>query len=358
MAGEKGTCLLLPGFLGSELTMDFGSIAEALGLNSVWLSPARLASGRMADLKFAIASDGTISGEDTRLRDGSALKSYYGLVGVYLAKQGWNVATVNADWRRPLTYDTNAALLRIKGLEDEWPLVILAHSRGGLIARQILGALKGAGMAGAIKRVVAVGTPHTGSMNAVTLFAGFHSLLRTLVKIGRLLGPDYFSGLLPKVVYATVRSWPSGYELLPAPGAPWLKNATAATFYDPATYAGSPMEPIPALLANVPGAWSIVPPVPDGFDWTDGLGVGVNTPNGLIEDGPVESADDLTYTTSGDGTVVSGSAAQASRRQFTFPCVHDMLLSDGRAWPVIDSALSGELTDALTVIAGEILQSG
>lgn len=291
---------------------------------------------------------------DPTVLPGEPQWSHYWPMMTYLQYRGWKVVAPTGDWRRPQTFDANLLYEYILELEDEWPLVVVCHSRGGLILRRALAKLWATGNGRAVLRVVGFGVPHAGSMNAVSLLAGFHSLLKTLIDIGEVLGSWLFSGLLPQVIYDVVRSWPGVYELLPAPGAKWVKGTTVEALYSPSTYAGSPLEPISALLAAAYKQWADVPPIPSGVEWIHAYGYGVNTPVGLEAEGPVTEVGDLKFAKSGDGTVQSDSACPDGRAWMSFPCVHDMLLCDGRVYGATHTALYGKFGTEPYIVGGSV----
>lgn len=346
-----GTVVLCPGILGSELRFRLLFPIDQL----VWLNPAVLIAGGFRALVLPVPGDGGIPPPGNLLSPGPFQPHYYGMLRAYLETRGWRVASPLADWRRPLAYDAALLAETIRGEAGSGSVRLLCHSRGGLVARAALGLLAAAGQSGMVSHVVAMGTPHAGSLAAAQALAGWASAELILEDLGRYLplASPLLIGALP--VLRAVRSWASVYELLPAPGSTWVVGIDPAALYLPATYAGSPLDPAAAYLAAAAAAWAALPPVPAGTPWVDVAGLGVLTPDGVPDVSRVVRPGSMTEDLAGDGVVMLASAHQGTRRLVTTPCAHDLLPVDGRLWPYLHLAFLGQL-DADVAIQGFVLQ--
>lgn len=335
-----GTVLLLPGFLGSSLTD-----ASFLGFApSVWLDPVRLLTGGFPRLSLAVPGDPPAEAYRP-LVPGRPLDAYYGLLRLYLESRGWRVVSPAADWRRPLAEDAGRAAELLVEESAAGPVHIVGHSRGGLLARAVIGTLRAQGKGALVGRVVGLGVPHLGSLNAVVNLGGGGSIQRRLADLGADVRPPIFPSPRLDSVYAVMRSWPALYELLPAPTSVWMSQGDPNETYSPGNYAASPLAVVPAYLAAAKLQWASLPAVPDDVDWTDVCGYGRETYLGITDTQRLGRAETFTTSTLGDGTVPYGSSHEGNRRLILTPCQHDLLCHDARIWPFIDAALAGTLTE-------------
>ena len=142
------------------------------------------------------------------------------------------------DWRRDL-FDTADRLadrldaLAGDGAED---ISLVAHSMGGLVARLVLesGAFDDRPFFPAVRRLVALAVPHLGAPLALARIFGVDGALG--------IRPEDFARL------AADRDFPSGYQLIPAPGeaAVWnlaSRDAAPLDVYDPAIAGPLGMDP-------------------------------------------------------------------------------------------------------------------
>lgn len=345
-----GTVILVPGNLGSVL----GDAGGFLGSGVVWLNPVALLSGGLRRMRLRVPGEAGPDPPGLPLLEGYPLPLYYGLIETYLGQCGWDVVSPAMDFRYPLMQDAArlATLIREKGASR--PVKLLCHSRGGLVARAALGMLAGTNQLGLVNRVVGLGVPHTGSLNAAQLLACWQPTKLKIEALGKYLPWAYNLFLGIGETRAVIRSWPSQYELLPAPSAPWLIDTDPLALYSPGTYAGTGFDPVPAFLAAALAGWSTLPPVPSSVDWIDVAGNGTATAIACADLSKIGQRGSMGITNSGDGTVSIASAAQSPRRRIITPTQHDMLVMDGRLWPHIHGALLNGLGADL-VLAGNVL---
>jgi pimeloyl-ACP methyl ester carboxylesterase len=112
------------------------------------------------------------------------------------------------DWRRDLELLADRLAARIEAVAATGPtsITIVAHSMGGLVSRLVLesGKFSGKPWFAKINGLMTLGTPHLGAPLALV----------------RILGLDGDMGISPAdfKAIAADRRYPSGYQLLPAPG--------------------------------------------------------------------------------------------------------------------------------------------
>lgn len=342
--------ILVPGFLGS--TLSLAGFGARLGL---WLNPPALLSGLFRRLALPTTDRPDLSVGDGALVAGGPLGTYYGLLDYYLDSQGWDCHSPDADFRRPIAEDAARLVNMVRAdFAAAGPVRIVCHSRGGLVTRVALGTLAAAGQLAYVARVVGMGVPHVGSLNAVSALSGRAALIahiETLSKygygiLGRLIDPLPVRGVL--------RSWPSLYQLLPDPARSTLPAAALAAIYSPDTWGPDSLPPYAPHLSAASAAWAAIPPVPAGVEWIDVAGFGTDTAVSVPAGAEVTSSGGWTYSADGDGTVPLASATQAGRRKILTPTQHDMLPNDGRLWPWLDAAARGTLVGDVT-LSGRVL---
>lgn len=131
------------------------------------------------------------------------------------------------DWRRDL-FDLADGLADRLDAVDADHITIVAHSMGGLIARLVLetGRYRTRPWFGRIKMFIALATPHNGAPLALARVLGLDSALGISARDFRTLSEN--------------PAYPSGYQLLPAPGEAACWNIEQAAdlapldYYDPA----------------------------------------------------------------------------------------------------------------------------
>lgn len=344
-----GTAIIVPGITGSQLSVQlpFGLLGPV-----VWLSPGALAAGFWRTLKLAADGQGP---EDANLSlaPGGALPFYYDIWRNYLWYRGWRVTDCVMDWRKTVREDGWRLATQIRSGNYLQPIVLLCHSRGGLVARWALDYLYQTGDQSKVSRVVGCGVPHTGSLAATQLVAGIDASTLALESIVAQLPPLVapLAGL--DEVAATARTWPGAYELMPRPGALWVQGILSTDLYVLGNWTDSGV-PVSALhLHSAETGWLALPPVPLGFDWIDVCCDQLSTLDGI--DGPDGFGDPNAYQVgaAGDGIVPYVSAHQSDRRVIFSPTSHRAFPWDGRLAKVIGDVLQNGLA-ANVRLSGEI----
>jgi pimeloyl-ACP methyl ester carboxylesterase len=211
-AQPKGNVVVIPGFLGSELT----AYSPGGGQEPIWLNVQRLASDGIDRLR--IGDGPSLDSDSEHVEASGVLKRNYGELLLALAAR-WNVQSFAYDWRK----DLNASADRF----DAWlackfsgqPVHLVAHGAGGLVARAFIARhperwqsmidKNGGATSQRGGRLVMLGTPNRGSMITVQALAGVAGFVTKLGLLKDLRDRDE----LLKVVY----SFPGLFQLLPAP---------------------------------------------------------------------------------------------------------------------------------------------
>ncbi len=183
MATFPDVVVLLPGITGSVLTNKAGKDVWAPSGGAVWRvikSFGKTVTG--LELASDDEDDGIVASRlvpDVTIVPGLVKIDGYGRIRDYLVEQlgvveGENFFPFPYDWRR----DNRLAAERLKSQTGDWlkrwrtksgnadaRLILIGHSMGGLIARYFVECLEGWRDT---HRIITLGTPHRGSLNAVS----------------------------------------------------------------------------------------------------------------------------------------------------------------------------------------------
>lgn len=293
-----------PGWLGSSL----GFVAGVFGYRyPLWPNIPGALAGQLAQLQ--LASDGLSPGPFAR----GAPSSYIDVLGEiyapllsWLRQQGFNVLPVPIDWRLSLADSGPACLTQITAAFGTEPFAMLAHSHGGLVARSCYNVMSGSGRDSQVTRLVTLGTPHFGCMEAVKClfrFSQYYSILQAVCGWQHWFIPDLGPDFLDNVV----ATFPSLYELLPSRDYGWLfqtQPGQVAEIYTPSFWATANPWFSAARLASAPAAQnSISNAIPAGRTVVV-AGVGYETAIGL--DLLNSQTTEAGYVSSGDGDGIVG----------------------------------------------------
>ena len=187
---DQPAVVLLPGIMGSHLSVRHGEER-----NRVWLDFSDLLKGRMAQLAVP-------DGPGIAVTPDGVLKRAYAAFATYLRGNGQHVLAVDYDWR--LSLDT--AVDRLAGTlvqrldASAQPVVLVAHSMGGLVARlliqrkpQVWKRIVDRG-----GRLVQLGTPNGGSYLIPYLLRGEEPLLRRLAVLDAHHDLDFMTALIAR----------------------------------------------------------------------------------------------------------------------------------------------------------------
>lgn len=349
--------IMVPGFTGSNLYYTW----NPFGLNLLWPNPAKLVAGGFQKMRIPVAGESGGNPDSLRLGLGGPIMPYYGNLVTYLRYRGWTCSNGLHDFRVPVAED-GARLAQIVRLSSQLggfspgKCSIVCHSRGGLVTRYALGLLAATGELARVRRVVGLGVPHQGALNAVYNLGGPYSFAEKLHHFSMWASAHSFGLLSLGDVQATLRSWQGVYELMPDPLRNSLTAGVGPQLYVSANWAAVPQPPVASYLAAAAAAWSALSAPPADVEWIDvvgyGLSTAVNTPSAANAIG--RELDE--YSLAGDGTVAEWSAHQSPRRQLRTPTKHDMLPLDSRLWPYVHELLAVGLASDVT-LGGDVLNT-
>lgn len=209
--------VFVPGIMGSTMTDSRGRM--------VW-PPGELDDPLPTDelVKSLLSPDTAAGAPIEKVRcDGPV----YGPVLAHLAARDGEFIPFGYDWRLDLRVIAGHLAARIAAIPGTMPIVLVAHSMGGLVVRWMLecGAYEAEPWFARLRLAVFAATPHRGA--PLALF--------------RILGLDGIPIIVPPWAFAVLSGntaqFPSGYQLLPAPQIDCV-HRSAATSVD--VYEGFP----------------------------------------------------------------------------------------------------------------------
>jgi pimeloyl-ACP methyl ester carboxylesterase len=201
--------IVVPGFLASSL-----SDTSRGGLGTIWVSPGLLSSNRFGALRL-----GTYDGSeadanpDVRIVSTGGIPLVYDVLRLGLEALRYTTSTYGVDWRKDLELSARGLCDRIKeigGGRKGYPVHVVAHSQGAMVARRGLQLLRedvGEPEARRIVRdLILIGPANAGSFSAPLAVSGDHESIPTLRK----LAIEPTGGF--KTVFATMSGL---YQLMP-----------------------------------------------------------------------------------------------------------------------------------------------
>ncbi len=221
---DRVNVVVIPGLLGSEIT----SVDRTQRREQIWLSTSHIVAGHLDRLRLD-AHGLTETNRDYALHVTGIMKRYYGELMLALAEH-YNVRAFWYDWRK----DFRLAAAQLQAQIDNWfpagePVHLVAHAAGGLVARAYIHqfpqrwVLKHAKLG--CSKLIMIGTPNQGSYSAIQAITGHLGLIRWIDLLDTRHDRANFREL--------VKSFPSLYQMLPAPG---FAPPTTAALYEATTY--------------------------------------------------------------------------------------------------------------------------
>ena len=285
--------VFVPGIMGTELQLPDGEI--------VW--PPRVTETIFGYHRIAKLQDPAV--RPTRVIPNVSCVDFYAPILSLFAQLGYGAGDAKRlvehpyDWRRDLFDLADGLATALDGVQAD-DIAIVAHSMGGLIARLLLetDTYRGRPWFPKVTRFIALATPHTGAPLALARVLGLDTALG--------ISAQDFKTLSANPAY------PSGYQLLPAPGESACWNTAAGSmlapldFYDPAVATKLGMKP--ALVARTKALHDALRAgtVPPGVRYFYFSGAGHKTVTRVNVTGL--NRDVVTTPDAGDGTVPMWSA--------------------------------------------------
>jgi CHAT domain-containing protein len=340
-AVEKlGRVYVLPGIMGSLL-----SIADGSATDRIWINALRLAIGAFDRLRHPVPEEVLVDGLH---------RSYLPLV--MRLDTAWDVVPVGYDWRLGLDVAADRLAERIR--QDSGPAHLVAHSMGGLVCRMLRARHKAAwqqlartsdGSTGG--RLVMLGTPSLGSLAIATALTGEDKMVRWLSLL------DLRNKA--REIRSIVASFPGVYQLLLSPD---VRDGDSqhARLYDAAAWAGSDISS--DLLKQAHDIHAEL--AKDGFDEERTFyiaGTGHATPYQVAIDRPGRFR--FRTTTAGDGRVTHDAGLgrgpdgdPALANAWYSPADHGGLLRDVAVRTAVGDILRTGDTDSLPDTPHELLR--
>ena len=219
--------IVVPGFLASSL-----SDTRRGGFGLIWFSLLRLfRTNSFGALRLGKYDDNEADlNPDVRIVSNGGLPVVYDLMRLALESLRYTTSTFGVDWRKDLELAARGLRDRIKDvIAQEYPVHLIAHSQGAMVARRALQLLKDEIGADAVKKdvkkLVLLGPANAGSFSAPLAISGDHDSIHTLRKLTH----EPTSGF--KDVFATMTGI---YQLMP-----W-DAARLPSLADPAHAIGDP----------------------------------------------------------------------------------------------------------------------
>ncbi len=217
--------LLVPGMMGSRLcdAARRGAAPRAARSRLLWVDPLRIGAGHLTQL--ALPSTRAV-------RPRGVLLFSYARLALRLAIEGFDARFFAYDWR--LGIDVLGAALAAAVAAARQPVILIAHSMGGLVARVAAQRLPRR----AVKRLIMLGAPNRGALAPVLALRGTYPFVRKLARLDLEHSPED----LAAEVFST---FPGLYHLLPP------ERATDVDLLDPGCWPSVGPRPDALLLGSV-----------------------------------------------------------------------------------------------------------
>lgn len=269
--------LILPGIMGSKIG-EVHSMPEKTARGGrggapevLWIDPLRIAAGRLTGL--ALPSGKALCAVGVLLFSYARLK-------LELQRSGRDVRFHAYDWR--LGLDELGAQLAARIVADARPVILVAHSMGGLVARMAARMLPRRLM----RKLIMLGTPNEGSFASVQALRGTYPFVRRLSRLDRRHSAEH----LAAKVFST---FPGLYHMLPP-----ADRLAGIDLFDPRDWPADGPTPDARILARVAAVRAGLAPVDSRMVHI--VGVNQETVVGMRRS---TAGFEYTMANDGDGTV-------------------------------------------------------
>ncbi len=219
--------LIVPGMMGSRLCSTERGTRRGGAAKLLWIDPLCIAAGRLKDLILPSVKS---------IRPMGVLLFSYAKLKLKLEIEGFDAKFFPYDWR--LGIDELGAALAAYIATGGKPVVLIAHSMGGLIARIATNQLPKRD----VVKLIMLGTPNRGSFAPVQALRGTYPFVRKLARLDRRHSPEH----LAAQVFCT---FPGLYHMLPA-----SQGRSMLDLLDPRSWPGKDPKPHTKLLRQAAAA--------------------------------------------------------------------------------------------------------
>jgi pimeloyl-ACP methyl ester carboxylesterase len=311
--------VVVPGIMGSQLGVRR---AAPLPNDILWLDPIDIELGRLSLLRVPEAAAANPS---PVVSLGAVLFSYLRLK-LHLRVAGFDAIIHDYDWRLGIDELGRGLATRLSAEvaaspASTRPVVVVAHSMGGLVTRA---ALTQPGLEG-ISRVILMGSPNFGSYAPVQALRGTYAVVR---KIARLVQNHSAESMAAEIF----NTFPSLYHMLPV-----ASRHGGPDLFDPAEWPTAGPRPRPQMLAAAQSVGKTLAQPDSRFSVI--VGVDQETVTAITR-----RSNDFIYTVTrhGDGTVPAVSAELPGATNYYAAAAHSDLTRDPEvAAAVVDLLRTG-----------------
>lgn len=280
--------LILPGIMGSKI----GTMREVL-----WIDPLQIAAGRLAALRLPAGC---------ALRAAGVLLFSYARLKLELEIGGRDARFHPYDWR--LGVDELGAQLAQRIVAESQPVILVAHSMGGLVARAAMRILPKRW----VRKLIMLGTPNEGSFAPVQALRGTYPFVRRLARLDHRHSAEY----LAAKVFST---FPGLYHMLPS------RRIAGMDLFDPREWPAGGPEPDRRLLEEAAAARAGLAPADSRM--VQIVGVDQETIVGMRR---AAAGFEYTLSANGDGTVPLAGAVLRGIKSYFVPELHGNLANNTR----------------------------
>jgi pimeloyl-ACP methyl ester carboxylesterase len=298
--------LILPGIMGSKIgdvsrdapgSARTGMMRRGALPTVLWIDPLQIAAGRLTSLRLP-------SGK--ALRAVGVLLFSYAKLKLRLEIVGREAHFHAYDWR--LGLDELGAQLAARIAADGQPVILVAHSMGGLVARMAARMLPKR----CVRRLIMLGTPNEGSFAPVQALRGTYPFVRRMSRLDRRHSAEY---LAAKVF----NTFPGLYHMLPS------RRLKGIDLLDPRAWPADGPAPSAQILRQVATVRAALAP-PDSR-MVHIVGVNQETVVGMRRTG---AGFEYAMTNNGDGTVPLALAALPKLKCYFVEELHGSLANNAR----------------------------
>jgi pimeloyl-ACP methyl ester carboxylesterase len=286
--------LILPGIMGSKIGDAPGRRASPKVL---WIDPLQIAAGRLTALSLPSGKGLCAVG---------VLLFSYAKLKLQLAIDGREAHFHAYDWR--LGLDELGAQLAARIAADGRPVILVAHSMGGLVARMAARMLPKRW----VRRLIMLGTPNEGSFASVQALRGTYPFVRRMSRLDHQHSADY---LAAKVF----NTFPGLYHMLPS------RRLEGIDLFDPHDWPADGPAPSAQILGRVAAVRAALAP-PDSR-MVHIVGVNQETVVGMRR---TAAGFEYAMTNNGDGTVPLALATLPKLKCFFVEELHGNLANNAR----------------------------